>query len=766
MKLKLAITLTLLLVATLLLSSCNLLPFGTKYTVNFDANGGEIVGESSVTVNEQSMLDLPYATREGYIFIGWYAGEGVNEAKFTSTTPVTFNITLKAKWINENDITNNGVKIDIHTVTYNANGGAMSGDTTIYAQTYSTLNLPVPTMEGYVFLGWYVGEGTNEALFTASSLVTNNITLNAKWAKAEHTVTFIDYYGNTISRETVKYGDSATAPAVPRIADEKLRFDAWDTEFDVITSDLEVKALYVLDAYTITYVTNNSQTIPATSYFFDEIPRTPSTPGLAGHHFIGWYLDEAFTQEYLFDMPLTSDITLYAYFNESIPIETIDDLMAIEQYSTNSYFLKNDIDCEGAVINGTILDFAGTFDGEGHTIYNFVYQPAEAENVGLFATNAGTIKNVNFKEFSYTLTHTNIDSNSGLLVGKNTGTIENVHISDATISFTGQCIAENRFYSFYHGSITGNNAGSVINCSTTNTSANYKVYSEAGRNNNARPCLYAGALVGINSGNVKNSITQTTSDIYMTNIVTASYYTEAHSYLCLGGLVSVNDGTVSNCEATVETTASLLPGQFTHGFIGGFACVNNNNIESCSATAKINQANIPAGSASVDYNAAGFALDNYGTIKNSYANVDIESLNDHYRYSFGGFIVNNYAGIDHCYVTGKINVKSTLGKGGFAGYNNGNINSCFADVDIFSTDTTLCGPFVGEADAASNTINCYYSNEAVFTANGEPMIFDVTHAEAIDTLSLCDSEFIVGTLGWSEDVWAFDESKFEYPTLK
>ena len=46
------------------------------------------------------------------------------------------------------------------------------------------------------------------------------------------------------------------------------------------------------------------------------------------------------------------------------------------------------------------------------------------------------------------------------------------------------------------------------------------------------------------------------------------------------------------------------------------------------------------------------------------------------------------------------------------------------------------------------------------------MVFDVTHAEAIDKLSLCDNEFIVGTLGWSEDIWEFDVSKFNYPTLK
>ena len=661
----------------------------------------------------------------------------------------------------------NGAKFGVHKVTFDANGGDLSFfEGSALVQTYGTVDLPIPTKEGYVFLGWYIGEGVNEAQFTATSMVTSDITLKAKWAQAEYNVTFVDYYGNILSRETVKHGEAANAPIVPRLSEERLRFDSWDKDISSITSDVEIKAVYVVDAYVVSYVTNNGQTIPPTSYFVGETPVAPPSPGLGGHHFIGWYLDEAFTTEYLFDTPITEDFTIYAYFNESIPIETIDELMAIEQYSTNNYFLKNDIDCEGAVITGTILDFAGTLDGCGHTIYNFVYQPAEAENVGLFATNGGTIKNLNFKEFSYTLTHTNINSNIGLLVGKNTGTIENVHISNATTSFTGQCIAQDRIYNFYFGSIAGNNSGNVVNCSTTDSSLNYKVYSEAGRNNNARPYIYAGALVGINSGNINNSIAETTSNISITNITTASYYTEAHSYLYLGGLVSVNDGAVSNCEATLDATASMTPGQFLHCYIGGFACINNNQIEICSANTKINNAYIPTGSASADYHAAGFGFDNYGTIKNCYANVDIENLNEVYSYSFGGFVVNNRAGIDHCYVTGKINIKNSLCKSGFAAYNNGNINSCFADVNITATDKTLYGPFIGNADAASCTTNCYYNNKAVFITNGEPMVFDVTHAEAIDKLSLCDNEFIVDTLGWREDVWAFDESKFNYPTLK
>lgn len=662
----------------------------------------------------------------------------------------------------------NGAKFGLHKVTFDADGGELGffeGSKTV--QTYGTVDLPTPTKEGYVFEGWFIGEGVNEDQFTATSMVTSDITLKAKWRKAEYTVTFLDHYDNVIARETVSHGEAANAPSVPRISEERLRFDAWDTDISAVKSDLTVKALYVIDAYKITYVTNNSQTIPDTSYFFDETPVAPPQPGLGGHYFIGWYLDEAFTTEYHFDAPLTEDITLYAYFNESIPIETLDDLLAIPEHSNNKYFIKNDIDCEGAVITTSIIGFAGVLDGEGHTISNFVYQPAQAENVGLFATNGGTIKNINFSDFSYTLTASNINSNVGFLAGNNTGTIENVHLTNVSTYFEAQCIAQDAIYNFYFGSVAGNNSGNVVNCSIENGSMNYKVYSEAGRYNYTRPYLFAGALVGINSGNIKDSVTQTTGGVHLSNIYTASYYTEPNCFAYLSGLVSVNDGTVSNCEATIDATTSIDNGTLLYCYISGFVCTNNNEIASCSSKATINNAYVSDGAQYLRYYSAGFAFENHGTIKNSYTNVDIEFLSRCFVSSFGGFVTNNYAGIDHCYAYGTMNVGSaTDGKGGFAGMNDGSINSCFADVNITATDATLYGPFVGNADTASYITNSYYSNKGIFITNGAPQIFDVTYAEATDPLNLTDKGFIIGTLGWSEDVWECDPNKFNHPTLK
>ena len=652
-----------------------------------------------------------------------------------------------------------GAKFGVHKVTFDADGGELSffeGSKNV--QTYGTVDLPIPTKEGYVFEGWFIGEGVNEAQFTATSMVTSDITLKAKWRQAEYTVTFVDYYGKSLSHQTVKYGEAATAPVAPRIAEEKLRFDAWDTDFSAVKSDLTVTALYVIDSYTITYVTNNTQTIPAVSYFFDETPRIPPEPGLGGHYFIGWYLDEAFTTEYTFDAPLTSDITLYAYFNESIPIETIDELLAIPEYSNNKYFLKNDIDCEGAVITTSIVGFAGVLDGEGHTIYNFVYQPAQAENVGLFATNGGTIKNLNFKDFSYTLSHLHISSNVGFLAGTNTGTIENVNIINASTAFDLFTHSRESHLAYY-GSISGNNSGNIINCSITDSSMYFDVYSESWYSDYPQAYIYGGSLVGINKGSVYNSRAAINTETNITKNVLHAGWPDSRIYL--GGLISVNDNLVKECKSTLEVTSTAGGTGERCVFIGGFAAYNNSEIEKCSSAVIIK----------IDKNhnhssASGFVFENRGTIKNSHAEAEIDNASSG-SYVYGGFAAYNYGGIDHCYAKGTMSVgAATLGKGGFAGYNDGSINSCFTDVNITATDSTLYGPFVGNADTASYITNCYYNNKSTFITNGEPQLFDATYAEAADPLNLTDKEFIVGTLGWSEDVWECDPNKFNHPTLK
>jgi len=487
----------------------------------------------------------------------------------------------------------------------------------------------------------------------------------------------------------------------------------------------------------------------------------PPSPGLEGHYFIGWYLDEEFTNEYKFDAPLTSNITLYAYYNESIPISTLEELLAIPEYSSSNYFLKNDIDCEGAVISTQINGFTGTFDGGDHKIYNFVFQPAAAKENGLFSNNGGTIKNISFDNFSYALTNTNINSNAGFLVGTNNGTVENVHIVNSSLSYIHSRSGGGTNTSNY-GAVAGVNNGNIINCTILNGSLYLRSHTSSWYDSGtANSYLNGATAVGTNNGSVQNCTVNMTVVLANQNDGTSNW-SGNKSYFGFGGLISINNGSITKCNAIINATASANSNRTRDCYIGGLVYTNSKDSEIEKSSAELsltlngNYSYVSAG---------GFVENNLGNIKNCYSNVNISNANS--NAAFGGFVSYNYAGIYKCYSEGSMNVgAATVGKGGFSAYNDGSINSCFADVSISATDATKFGPFVGSIGTASYITNCYYNNTSTFTTNDAPQLFDETYAEATYPLNLTDKEFIVGTLGWSEKVWECDPNKLNHPTLK
>jgi hypothetical protein len=66
----------------------------------------------------------------------------------------------------------------------------------------------------------------------------------------KYTVTFVDWDGTELKKETVEYGKAATAPADPTRAG--YRFTGWDNAFDHIIADLTVTAQYEAIDYTPT----------------------------------------------------------------------------------------------------------------------------------------------------------------------------------------------------------------------------------------------------------------------------------------------------------------------------------------------------------------------------------------------------------------------------------------------------------------------------------------------------------------------------------
>lgn len=135
-----------------------------EYQVSFVSNGGTPV-EPIVT---SKIEDEPKTSREGYTFLGWYFDESLS-SKASFPLEITEDITLYAKW-----------EKNAYNVHFELDGGSGVSD----LKTDRIETEPIPTKEGYTFLGWYFDGGfANKASFPLE--VTDNITLYAKWEENE-----------------------------------------------------------------------------------------------------------------------------------------------------------------------------------------------------------------------------------------------------------------------------------------------------------------------------------------------------------------------------------------------------------------------------------------------------------------------------------------------------------------------------------------------------------------------------------------------------
>ena len=97
---------------------------------------------------------LPTPTRENYNFLGWYH----NDKKFEIYDVPTEDITLVARW--------EGVPL---VLVIDANNG--SELITIESKYGETVGeLPIPTKEGYDFVGWFF----NGVEYNSNSIITQN----------------------------------------------------------------------------------------------------------------------------------------------------------------------------------------------------------------------------------------------------------------------------------------------------------------------------------------------------------------------------------------------------------------------------------------------------------------------------------------------------------------------------------------------------------------------------------------------------------------
>lgn len=279
-----------------------------SFTVSFESNGGSAV--NAQTVGYGGMAAAPVApTKNGYVFGGWHTDSGLTTAYDFTTAVVTADVTVYAKWLHS------------YTVTFDSNGGSAVTSQTVNEGVRATAPV-APTLEGYVFSGWYSDIGLTIAYDFTTAVVTADLTLYAKWTIAQknsYTVSFNSNGGTAVADQTVEEGAVAMAPPAPTKLGHT--FDGWysDSALTIaygftapVTEGITLYANWKLNSYTVSFNSNGGSTVNSQPVNYGGTAAIPVAPTWAGYVFKGWHTDLAGTNAYDFAAAVTANLTLYA----------------------------------------------------------------------------------------------------------------------------------------------------------------------------------------------------------------------------------------------------------------------------------------------------------------------------------------------------------------------------------------------------------------------------------------------------------------------
>ena len=141
------------------------------YTIKLNGNGGTYKTGSTVKIKNKN-ITLPTPSRNGYTFLGYSTSNNgsVNYSTSVSNVDSINNKEIYAKW-----------QVNSYSISYNLNGGSISGQKTSYT-VEDSFTLPTPTRTGYTFTGWTGSNGTTaNTSVTVSKGNTGNKSYTANW---------------------------------------------------------------------------------------------------------------------------------------------------------------------------------------------------------------------------------------------------------------------------------------------------------------------------------------------------------------------------------------------------------------------------------------------------------------------------------------------------------------------------------------------------------------------------------------------------------
>ena len=257
------------------------------YTIALGANGGEDLAAISYTI-ESDPIKLPTPERKGYEFKGW-VGDDIDGAQTEVIIPTgsTGDRTYIALW-----------RVIAYFIELRQSSGNWMQNIPYTVE--EEVKLPIPTREGYEFIGW-VGEDIIDAQInvTIPRGSTGFRLYAAHWALENYTITLDTSGGNALA--AISYTIESDPIKLPTPVRTGYTFLGWtgegivnpQTEVIIPTGSTGNKAYtanWKVIEYTITLDTNGGPAVSPIKYTVEDSFTLPY-PLRPGYEFVGWTLD-------------------------------------------------------------------------------------------------------------------------------------------------------------------------------------------------------------------------------------------------------------------------------------------------------------------------------------------------------------------------------------------------------------------------------------------------------------------------------------------
>ena len=329
------------------------------YTVKLYTND---VSYTSKTVEYGSKLAKPQTPTNSdatKVFDKWVYKDDTSMTFDFENTVITSDLQLKVAW----------KTVYTETVTVKFYNGNTTLDTQKIEKGSKATEPTPPEVANKTFAGWYL-EPTFENEFDFATSITSNLDVYAKYVPKTYTVKFVDYDGREIESQTISHEQSATFPE-QNPTRENYTFSGWSvSDLSNITSDLEVKAQYQINTFSVNFIGFGETEIDEQTIEHGKFATIPQVPEIEGYNFEGWYLDQEFEEKFSFSTSITSNLNVYAKYVQNVT----------EKYKVIFLDALGEILSEQSVLHGNSAIVPASPSKVGHDFAGWIVEFADDGN--------------------------------------------------------------------------------------------------------------------------------------------------------------------------------------------------------------------------------------------------------------------------------------------------------------------------------------------------------------------------------------------------